>query len=99
MTVRHFYIVGIVIAPGEANPILIVDPNAVLSSTVVAQFLQPVTRGTLQITQLYCHIEHSEFSFCYIRRRSTSGLAGSPDFLGRPIRETADHVLNSNEYR
>jgi len=32
--VRHFYIVSVVIAPNEANPVLIVNANAVLSSAV-----------------------------------------------------------------
>jgi hypothetical protein len=78
--VRYLYIVGIVIAPNEANPVLIVDANTVLSLPVAAQFLEPVTGWTLQIMQFHGHIEHSQLSSGYIGRGRASGLAGPPYF-------------------
>jgi len=42
--VRNFNIVGVPVKPLEADPPLIVDPDAVLAGTVSPQFLQAVSR-------------------------------------------------------
>jgi hypothetical protein len=43
VVVRDFDVVGIAILPSEANAILIVHPNAVLSYPVAAQPLEAIT--------------------------------------------------------
>jgi len=96
MIVRDFYIADVVIAPNKANPVLIVNANAVLSLSVAAQFLESVTGRTLQITQFYCDIDHSQFSFGHIPRGRASGPPGPPYFFGRPVREAPDHKLYNN---
>jgi hypothetical protein len=42
---------GGVVAPDEADPPLVVDPNAVLASAIVPQRFQPVRRRYAQIIQ------------------------------------------------
>jgi len=43
VVIRYLHIEGIAIAPHEAHPELIVDPNAMLACSIIAQPLQSVT--------------------------------------------------------
>ena len=90
--VRYFNVVSIVIAPYEANAVLVVDTDAVLPLPVSPQFLQAVTRWVHQITQVHCRVEHSELSSRDVGGGSSLGLAGTPDDLCHPIGKTPDHV-------
>jgi hypothetical protein len=51
VVVRDFDLVGIAILPSEANAILFVHPDAVLSRTVVAQPLETITWRSSQFTE------------------------------------------------
>jgi hypothetical protein len=42
--VGDFYIVGILAIPSEANPILVVDADAILPGPIAFQGFEPVTR-------------------------------------------------------
>jgi hypothetical protein len=44
VVVNNFNIVGIAIDPAEANPPLIINPNAVLPSPIACQLFEPVGR-------------------------------------------------------
>src|SRR5215213_2492566 len=45
------------LGPAEANPVLVVDPDAVLSLSVSHERLQPVSRRRQQIVEVRCPIE------------------------------------------
>lgn len=52
MIVHNLHIVGISIAPDEADAVLIVDPDAVLATAVTSKRLQAVSRERCEIAQL-----------------------------------------------
>jgi hypothetical protein len=58
MIVRDFNLERIVTTPHKTDSILIVDPNTVLPLPISAEPLQFVPRGTFQILQSYCIVEH-----------------------------------------
>jgi hypothetical protein len=47
VVVRDFDIVGMVLLPSEADPVLIIHPDAVLSRSLAAQSLQTIPRRDL----------------------------------------------------
>lgn len=91
MVVRYFHIVSIVIAPDEANPVLVVETYAVLPLPISAQFLQAITGRMHEIGQFHCRVKHPELSSGDVGGGSPSGFAGPPDFPGRPVGKTPDH--------
>jgi len=42
MIVRYLDVVGVAVAPAEADSPLIVDPDAVLTGAIATQLLQPI---------------------------------------------------------
>jgi hypothetical protein len=61
MIVRNLYIACISGAPYEADAILIVDTNAVLTHTISAKSFQSVSRRHSQVVQIQGCIENSQF--------------------------------------
>jgi hypothetical protein len=51
VVVRDFDLRGMFALPFEADAILIIDPNAVLASTITSQALKTISRGHCQIPQ------------------------------------------------
>jgi hypothetical protein len=49
--VRDLYVVGVSSIPSEANPPLLVDPNAVLTHAIPNEALQAVPWGHSQVVQ------------------------------------------------
>ncbi len=66
--------------PHEADAILIVDANAVLSPAIAAEPLQPVSRRDPEIGQCPRSVQHQKLSQCNAPqiRREPSILAGLP---------------------
>ncbi len=60
--VNDFNLVGVSVLPDEAQPIAVVDADAVLSFTVAAQFLQAVARRDAQIFQAGCGVQDEQFA-------------------------------------
>jgi len=93
MVVRDFYFPSIVPAPDEANSALIVDANAVLPLAIASQFFQPIARGSLQIVEVECSVEHGQLALGNAGWRPSSSRAGSPDFRRFFVGESLDHFL------
>jgi hypothetical protein len=51
VVVRDFNVVGIAVLPAEAYPVLLVDPNAMLTLAVTCQPFQPVPRWDAQLRE------------------------------------------------
>jgi hypothetical protein len=51
VVVRDFDVVGIAVLPPEANPVLVVDANAVLPQAVAPQSLQAVPGRDVQLSE------------------------------------------------
>jgi hypothetical protein len=103
--VRYFDIVSILLMPHEANPILVVDPDAVLPMPVSLEFFQPIAGRNSEIVPVPSRIQQRKFSFGDPGGRRPSGLARSPDFRRFCRGETLNHasivtiaVNNVNRY-
>ena len=91
MIVSNFYGIGVVPAPFKTNPVLIIDPDAVLSFPVAVKLFQAVSRGDSQIIKRLRAIEHGQFSFRHGGGRRAAGFSAAPDFRRLPVGETPDH--------
>lgn len=91
MIVGYFHVEGVAVSPGEAYPVLVVDPDTVLSTAVPAKFLQSIPRWISQIPKFRRCVEHAKLSLCDIGWGSTARSAGTPDFFGRAISKRPDH--------
>jgi len=96
MVIRDLDIVCIFPIPPEANPPLIVDPNAMLTFPISFQRLQPVTRRHSQIAQFRSGIDDSELLSCRIlniQREPPRDL--SPiQVLSLLVFERSDHLVS-----
>lgn len=52
MVINNFYIERIAISPDEADPILVINANAVLAFTITLQSLKTISWKDCQISQL-----------------------------------------------
>src|SRR5512138_2795032 len=52
MIIDNFHVVCVLASPAEAKPVLVVDPDAVLSDPVAFEGFQAVARRQLQVAQL-----------------------------------------------
>jgi len=85
---------SIPIPPYEADTVLIVDSNAVLSSTVAAEGLQVISRWYPQVLELDSSIQNRESlegSSMQIRRQAAA-LAGPPEPFCLCITEAREHA-------
>jgi hypothetical protein len=64
MVVDDFHIVGVAVPPHEADTILIIDSDAVLSLALAMQGLQPVSGGNIQIIQRHGGMQQEELLQC-----------------------------------
>jgi hypothetical protein len=62
MVINYFHAIGVVIMPDEANPKLIVNPDAVLSRPVPLERFQAITGRAPQILQIFRGVQDQEFS-------------------------------------
>jgi hypothetical protein len=60
MVVRDLNVLWPSVGPPEADPPLLVHPDAVLACAIASQLLQPVSRRHPQIRQDLCSIQHRQ---------------------------------------
>src|SRR5215813_6356896 len=77
VVVRDFNVEGVSASPYEADPPLIVDPDAVLTLSISPQGLEPVSGRHPEVRERSCPVEEQELS----SRRALKRLetAGRPD--------------------
>ena len=61
MIVHDLYIVGSGVCPGKADPVLVVDPYAVLSLPITSQGLQAIPWWSMKLLQVIDGIQAIEF--------------------------------------
>jgi hypothetical protein len=93
MIIDYLHIACISIVPNEAQPIAIVDPNAVLSGAAVFQCLQRVPRGT-KIVETLGRVQLEQFA----SRNLLDGLkllrpGPEEEPFGFGVSKGADHLL------
>jgi hypothetical protein len=59
--IGEFNVVGVGIAPSEADSPLIVNPDAVFSLSISGQLFKTVPRREAQIDQIFRGVQHNEF--------------------------------------
>jgi hypothetical protein len=64
MIIRYLNIVSIAIAPSEAYPPTIVDPDAVLPHSITGEFLKPIPWRNRQVLKRFGCIEDRKPSQC-----------------------------------
>jgi hypothetical protein len=64
MVVDDFHVVGVAISPLEADAILIIDSDAVLTFALAVQSLQPVSGRYTQIIQRHGGMQQEELFQC-----------------------------------
>ena len=62
MAIHDFNIMRIAILPFKTNAPPIVDADAILPSSISAQFFQSIRRWNAQVIQGYSTIEHPQFA-------------------------------------
>ena len=78
MVVDDFYVEGVTLLPTEADTPPVIDPNTVSATKVALQGLEAVGRGSSQILERLCTVEHSELpqrESLDVARKPTSGLS------------------------
>jgi hypothetical protein len=65
--VDDFYAMSIAVTPNEADSESVVDSNAVLSTAVAFESLQPVAREDGQVLQSMGSVQLPQFPLCYPR--------------------------------
>jgi hypothetical protein len=96
VVIRYLYVEGITVTPHEANAELIVNSNAVLARSVIAQVLEPVAGRNSQILQPPGGMEHGQFFLSgapQVCRGHSLALACVPEFLRTLVREGLDHRI------
>jgi hypothetical protein len=90
--VHDLDVVSIAVSPAEADPPLIVDPDAVLSSTVAAESFQSVPRWYSEILKVHSGIQHPELA----QRRVLRGRPepGCPPPAEQALRVTVAEALD-----
>jgi len=62
MVIHHLHVIGIAPLPAEAEPPLVVDPDAPFSGTVAGQLLETVAGRDPEIVEANGGIEEAEFA-------------------------------------
>lgn len=103
--VRDFDVVGIAFLPSEADPKLIIDPDAVLARAVAPQALQAISRRYAEFSESLNPIDLCEFASCCWPELYWTSLAGSigrftiEDVFSSTDRKGSYHGMYYNDYR
>jgi hypothetical protein len=92
--VDNFHIVSVAIGPGEADPPLVIDADAVLTLAIAAKLLKPITRRRAQILERLGGVKDDEFAqhdAAKVSRKPPNRLP-LEQALGVTIGEAPDHT-------
>jgi hypothetical protein len=64
MIVHDLYVVRVAVSPNEADAILIVDPNAVLSLAIPSQLLEPISRRDPEVANVRGGMQYKKLAVC-----------------------------------
>ena len=63
--IDYFYIIRARFRPAKTKPVLIVDPDAVLASTIALEGLQPIARRHAKVAQSGRNLKLTKLSHCH----------------------------------
>jgi len=94
VVVHHFHLLRVTVLPHEADPILIVDPDAVLPTPIPTESFEMVARERAEVVESLRRVQLHELAL------SDAGNAPKPtrrttleQRLGVPVPEGPDHLL------
>jgi len=93
MVVHDLDVEGIAVAPAEADPVLVIYPDAVLAFAITLQGFQSVARRDTQVGHVRSGVQHLKFPSRHLAdlgAEPTGGLIVE-DFLRFPICPRLDH--------
>ncbi len=107
MVVNDLNILRAARCPPEADPVLVIDPNAVLSSPVSSQLFETICRWCAQIVQLQGLVELVELALCHSPERARAdfprhlGVAVVEDIAGALAGKRLNHscIITDNVIR
>jgi hypothetical protein len=80
VVVHDLDVLGATRRPHEADPPLVIDPDAVLASSIPCERFQAVPRGNSKIVEGHCGIEDRQLP----QRRTTDAGVNRPDTFTLP---------------
>lgn len=102
MVVRDFDFEGMAVLPSEADAVLLVDPDAVLSASISTQPLEPVRRRHRQMLKVPRVVDLIELASGYrpqkewARGARRAGIPSVEDVLCSFVEERGYHTLCYN---
>lgn len=101
MVVADFNVVCATVFPDEADSVLIIDADAVLTFTVTDQLLQTVTRRDAQVVNVGGGINEQQFLVGGSRQIRPDALdeVPIPHLAGIAVFERSDHATNTNAWQ
>ena len=99
MVVDDFHVIRIAVAPNEAHAEPVVDSNAVLTTAVALESLQPVAREDGQVLQAMGGVQLPQFPLCHSCDASESPrhFPGQQTF-GVLVPERPNHPCSISRY-
>jgi len=94
VVIGYLNIVGITVTPSEADAPLIVDPNAVLPSTISFELLKSVPWWQPQICQLLGRVQYQQLPQGASLQPCRANMLAFEQPLRITIAEAVNHVLN-----
>jgi len=107
--VHDFYVVSVSALPSKTDTKLVVDANAVLSSSVTLQFLKSISGGSLEVGKILSSIKQEELDERHPKQiggRHSLAFSGLPKLLNMTICKAQDHcrgiitlsIINGSRY-
>ena len=97
MVVEDFNLVGPLLRPTEANAVLLIDADAVLSLAVACEGLEAVARRALEVVEIGGGVQDKQFGArpsAKVGRKRAGGVA-QKKFLGFLAYEGANHTFTN----
>src|SRR4051794_17041451 len=93
MVIDNLDALGAALRPGEADPPLVVDPDAVLADTVSPQGFQPVARRRRQVAQVLRRVDLAQLALRHALDVAwkSPGEPAMEQSLGVAVGKAADH--------
>jgi hypothetical protein len=94
--VHNLCIVGISITPDEADAVLVIDPDAVLSTAVTRQCFQAIARERCEIPQIRGCVELLQLPLSHACNvLQTAAEPGGEQSLGLGVLERPNHAIST----
>ena len=101
MVIHDLYVICVLATPAEADPPSIVNPDAMLSGSILLERFKRISRRNAQLFQFVHCVQLSELTKCHALnvRRDASTFPFVKELFCLAIRKSLDHKRHSNARR